>query len=176
MHLSLVPTPSLSEAVKARLALYKARRKAFVAALPFFPPAFPNAEAMRSRMARTVDNDVVEAGASMLTYPEPVARLRDELLFWVGFYKEVAQEEADEVVARWNTNCLTAWGKALDLLDQGEPAEAFGMVAVMEKHPDLYGPVPDPLNLTGPRWLDLPPAFLPPGHLFSDEQPDTGGV
>lgn len=170
--------PTLSEppdAVKARLSLYKARRKAFVAALPF-PPAFPNAEAMRSRMARTVDNEVAVAGATMSAHPEPVARLRDELLFWVDFYERDSRGGvADTTEARWNTRSLAAWRKALDLLDQGEPAEAFGMVAVMEKHPDLYGPVPDPLNLTGPRWLDLPPALLPPGHLFSDEQPDTEG-
>lgn len=163
MHNTLSPA-SLSPALAARLSLYGARRKAYITLVSFPEP-------VRVRMARAVDAEVREAEAALREQPEPVARLRAELAFWTDFYeRDLQPHEADTLETRWLLRSLPVFKRATALLDQGEHAEAFGVLATMLAHPDLYGPVPSPLDITGARWLDLPPTLLPPGHSFLDEQ------
>lgn len=175
MHNTLSPA-SLPPALTARLSLYGARRRAYIAHIPF-------PETARVRMARAVDTEVKEAEAAILKQPEPVARLRAELLFWTDFYERDAQDPTPsdpdedpgtkETEARWAKNSLAVFRQATELLDWGEHAKAFRVLADMHQNPDQFGPVPDPLDLTGARWLDLPPTLLPPGHSFLDEQSES---
>ncbi len=173
MHNSLA---SLPPALTARLSLYRARRREYISCIPF-------PETARVRMCKAVDTEVEEAEAALQEQPEPVARLRVGLAFWTDFYERDAQDPTpsepdeepgtEETEARWTENSLLGFKRATELLDQGDHAGAFRVIAEMCQNPDQYGPVPGPLDLTGPRWLDLPPTLLPPGHSFLDEQSEA---
>lgn len=176
----IMPTTPLPAALAARLSLYGARRKAYIACITPLP------EAMRTRMARSVDTELREAEDDLRAHPEPVARLRAALVFWTNFYEreqdadlllqdgqqDGQQDDTEELQARWAERCARVFKQATDMLDRGEHAEAFRTVAGMLDHPDLYGPVPEPLVIRGACWLDLPPDLLPPGHAFFDEPSD----
>lgn len=177
------PAP-LPPALAARLSLYGERRKAYIALAPF-------SESIRARMFRAVDTEVSEAADVLRGQPEPVARLRAELLFWTGFYRQDVEPQAfqgeqedreedgestKDLQARWAAQSLLAFKQVFDLLEGGNHPEAFRVLADMPNRPELYGPVPDPLDLTGARWLDLSAEVLPPGHLFLDEQAQAAAV
>jgi len=152
-------TASLPPALAARLSLYGARRKAYIARITPLP------EAMRTRMAQSVETELREAEDDFRAHPEPVARLRAALVFWTNSYER--EQDADLIL--WARRCMRVFKQATDMLDRGEHAEAFRTVAGMIDHPELYGPVPEPLVIRGACWLDLPPDLLPPGHTFFDE-------
>jgi hypothetical protein len=165
MHNTLSPA-SLPPALAARLSLYGVRRKARLAHTPFN-------SIVRFRLAKAVDTEVQDAVWTFHEQPNPVARLQAELAFWIDVYQKGWDPDPDvaPLESEWMRNSQAAFKQASVLLNQGAHAEACVVLADVARDLTKYGPTPDPLTLTGAKWLDLPPEILPPGHTFLDEQP-----
>jgi hypothetical protein len=165
----------LSETLTSRLELYKTRRQAQV-------QLWNIPKDVKENVTQAIGLEVEAVKAAWLGLDgsplDPVARLGFELSFWKDFYmqdssqEEESSPEVQTLEDLWKEQCLNCFDRVQEALEAAKFGEAFSLIAELSKNPDLYGPVPDSLELSGPLWLDLPPDLLPPGHTFFDEPSD----